>query len=339
MLAALLLLLPALPFAPRTIGATVGATSRTIRWVTRGLAPELLSNLRHCPEDSFMRRAEATGVAIVTGGTGGIGAPLCQRLCRRGFKVVVASRHEERGRALVRRMISEGGQAVFVPLDLSVVSGGAEFAAALGRVGVQQVSLLVNCAGSMGGSCSETFGVNLIGPAALSMALLPLLLATDKPTIVNVGSSSHLRARTVDVRLLHADQGDRRLQAYAQSKLGLMYVSIMLRTIPTLCVRDVHPGIVWTPMLRSQLGSLADVLRRVGLARRLFKSPERGAQMVLMAAVSPHRHEGTPSYWVDGRPAPWLASAESKNASAARNMWDVVVVPELEAAGIPSLAV
>ena len=278
----------------------------------------------------------------MTGATGGIGAPLCAMLCERGYEVIVAARDEHRGEELAETLRSCGGRARFVPLKLSDPHDAIAFAKALRSVGVRRVSLLVNCAGSMGGSCSETLAVNLITPAALSVALLPLLLGgTERPRIVNVGSSSHLRAATVDPALTTDDSRDRSLKAYGQSKLGLMQVSLVLRAYgyaaqPRLCVHDAHPGIVWTPMLRRQFGPVAELLRRVGLAQLLFKTPERGAQMVLAAALAAPQHpaDGEPAYWVDGMLSTTLASPESCDESASCAMWQRVVAPALEDAGL-----
>ena len=77
----------------------------------------------------------------------------------------------------------------------------------------------------------------------------------------------------------------------AQSKLGLMHFSLLLRASCAsrgVSVHDVHPGLVWTPMLRRQLGApLCSALQRSGLASRLFRTPAQGAATVLTAALAP----------------------------------------------------
>ncbi|KAL3915287.1 MAG: hypothetical protein SGPRY_007291 [Prymnesium sp.] len=237
-------------------------------------------------------------------------------------------------------MQAQGGRALFIPLDLSRVSTASQFSSDLRRAGIERVSLLVNCAGAMGGARSDTMSVNLLSPTALSLGLMPLLKASTRPRIVNVGSSSHLRATSVEPELLHDVRRDRSLRAYGQSKLGLMQVSrVLCASEPSVSVHDVHPGIVWTPMLQQQLGVLGPLLYRSGLVRLLFKTPECGAEMVLAAALSPSERpeEGKPSYWVGGTPAPQLASPESCDEAAAQQMWVRIIAPELEAAGIPSL--
>eukprot|EP00966_Prymnesium_polylepis_P256369 5922237-Prymnesium_polylepis.1 len=259
-------------------------------------------------------------------------------LSQRGYTVIVAARDEARGGALAERLRAAGGRAQFVPLQLSTADDAVAFAKALRAAGVTRVSLLINNAGSMGRACDETISTNLIAPAALTVAVMPLLLAAERPRIVNVGSSSHLRAAAVEPELVGDTRRDRTLRAYGQSKLGLMQVSRVLRACaPSLVVHDVHPGIVWTPMLRRQFGPVAELLRRVGLQRRLFKAPERGAEMVLAAALAaPHRPAaGAPAYFVEGKLNPALASPESCDEHSARAMWETLIAPALASARLP----
>jgi 3-oxoacyl-[acyl-carrier protein] reductase len=66
-------------------------------------------------------------VAIVTGGAGGIGAAICQRLALDGFQVVVNFyRNKERAERLVELIESQNGSAQAVRGDVSTVSGAAD---------------------------------------------------------------------------------------------------------------------------------------------------------------------------------------------------------------------
>jgi len=58
-------------------------------------------------------------VAVVTGGTGVLGGALAQGLARAGAKVVVAGRDAMRGESRVRSIHDAGGEAVFLPVDVS----------------------------------------------------------------------------------------------------------------------------------------------------------------------------------------------------------------------------
>src|SRR2546426_12725969 len=58
-------------------------------------------------------------VAIITGGTSGIGEAAAFQLARAGAKVVVAGRRENEGQAVVKAIENAGGQALFVKTDVS----------------------------------------------------------------------------------------------------------------------------------------------------------------------------------------------------------------------------
>jgi 3-oxoacyl-[acyl-carrier protein] reductase len=59
-------------------------------------------------------------VAVVTGGTGGIGKGIARRLAADGVKVVIAGRTREQGEALVAEIETAGGTAIFVQADVLV---------------------------------------------------------------------------------------------------------------------------------------------------------------------------------------------------------------------------
>ncbi|NLE37742.1 MAG: SDR family NAD(P)-dependent oxidoreductase, partial [Pirellulaceae bacterium] len=58
-------------------------------------------------------------VAIVTGGSKGIGLGCARVFCRYGCRVVIASRGEDAGREAERRLTEDGYVAAFVPADVN----------------------------------------------------------------------------------------------------------------------------------------------------------------------------------------------------------------------------
>lgn len=130
-------------------------------------------------------------VAIVTGGSSGIGAEIARELARRGWRCVVVARGEERLRAVAEEI---GGEA-----EVCDVSDRAAVEALAERVGERhpRVTLLVNGAGVPARTNFTTgdperiervLAINYLGTVWSTRAFLPLLEAAGAARIVNVVS-------------------------------------------------------------------------------------------------------------------------------------------------------
>lgn len=85
-------------------------------------------------------------VAIVTGASRGIGKATALMLAREGARVAVADLKEDEGQAVVAEIGAAGGEALFVPLDVSSEDAWTQaMAAVTGRFG--RLDIAVNNAG------------------------------------------------------------------------------------------------------------------------------------------------------------------------------------------------
>ncbi|MEO0014164.1 MAG: hypothetical protein RLZZ535_2553, partial [Cyanobacteriota bacterium] len=85
-------------------------------------------------------------VAIVTGGSKGIGSGIAHVFAQRGAKVVVVARNKKTGMQTVEEILNLGGDAIFVPCDISSEAEvQAMVQATLDAYG--QIDVLVNNAG------------------------------------------------------------------------------------------------------------------------------------------------------------------------------------------------
>lgn len=138
-------------------------------------------------------------VAVVTGGSRGIGRMIAEGYVRAGVTVYITARKVEACEATAREL-SEHGTCVAIPADLSREAECQRFAAEVaGREA--HVDILINNAGATWGApiadyddaaWSKVLDVNVKGVFNLTRALLPQLRAAGSPDaparVINVGS-------------------------------------------------------------------------------------------------------------------------------------------------------
>jgi NAD(P)-dependent dehydrogenase (short-subunit alcohol dehydrogenase family) len=138
-------------------------------------------------------------VALVTGGSRGLGRAYAQALARAGAVVAVTARSEEDLAETVRLIREAGGEALALPLDVTEAEAvGAAVAAAERELG--PIDLLVNNAGVMAPIGPDwevdperwwqTFRVNVHAPFLVARAVVPGMIARRRGRIINVSSGA-----------------------------------------------------------------------------------------------------------------------------------------------------
>jgi len=145
-----------------------------------------------------MAQRLAGRVALVTGSTGGIGRAIAAAYAAQGARVLVTGRRAAEGEKLVAELAEAGGEAQFIPGDLSDGTGVAALAEAALRAAGGCVDILVNNAAALVGGRPTTatdetlidtvLATNIKAPVLLTAALVPAMLERGRGVIVNVGS-------------------------------------------------------------------------------------------------------------------------------------------------------
>ena len=138
-------------------------------------------------------------VALITGGSRGIGEMIAEGFVANGVKTYISARKAEACDATAARL-SEQGECISIPADLSTVEGVHHLASEI-KAREPKLDILVNNAGATWGASIDEFpeagwdkvmDINVKGPFFLTQALLPLLETSASPEdparIINVGS-------------------------------------------------------------------------------------------------------------------------------------------------------
>jgi NAD(P)-dependent dehydrogenase (short-subunit alcohol dehydrogenase family) len=224
-------------------------------------------------------------VALVTGGTRGLGLAIARALSSAGADLVVASRKEDACDAVAAELRAGGGRAFAYPCHVGHwddLEGLAE--AAYREFG--HVDVLVNNAGvsplypTLSAVSEELFdkvvGVNLKGPFRLSALVGERMIAGAGGSIINISSTGAVRPT-----------GD--IVPYAAAKAGLnaMTVGFADALGPKVRVNAIMPGPFLTSISRNwDMDVLAQrtrtfPLRRAGLADEIV-----GAALYLASDAS-----------------------------------------------------
>ena len=182
-------------------------------------------------------------VALVSGGSRGIGAASARALAAEGAQVVIGDILDSDGKSLAAEL---GDAARYVHLDVtSEEDWAAAVAAAVSEFG--KLNVLFNNAGIANGAAIQHFklakwqqilNVNLTGPFLGMRAAADAMIAAGGGSIINTSSIEGLR-------------GTPWAHGYVASKWGLrgLTKSVALELAPHgIRVNSLHPGLIRTPI-------------------------------------------------------------------------------------------
>ncbi len=186
-------------------------------------------------------------IALITGGTSGIGEATAILFARVGAKVVITGRNEDRGNAVAKKIVQEGGNAIFVRTDVRRAEE-CRHALQLTQRAFGGLDILFNNAGVFFPhtvlDCTEEewdlqMDINLKGTFLMSKAALPGMIKQGRGVIINNSSGWGIAG------------GDSAV-AYCASKGGVVLLTKAMAIDhgrQGIRVNCICPGDVDTPML------------------------------------------------------------------------------------------
>ena len=245
---------------------------------------------REDPADGrAMGGGSAARVALVTGGTGGIGRAVAVGLARGGDRVLFVGREAERGAHVLAelRAARPGVAHAFLRADLSLLSETARVADEAARL-TDRLDAAVFCAGILSTvpewteeGLERSFVLNYLSRYLLARRILPVLAEAPSGRLVLV-SNAGMYGDTLDFDDLQYRRGKPGMRVAGRTQFAndLLAVELAERVSETRVeVTCVFPGVTETGFLRNARG-LPPIARVLGPAvlRLIAASPESAAR-------------------------------------------------------------
>jgi NAD(P)-dependent dehydrogenase (short-subunit alcohol dehydrogenase family) len=228
-------------------------------------------------------------VALVTGGSRGIGEMIAEGLVANGVRTYISSRKAEACEQTAKRL-SASGECVAMPADLSTQEGIQRLATGIGRR-EGRLDILVNNAGATWGAAIEEFpelgwdkvmDLNVKAPFFLTRALLPLLEASasseDPARVILVGSVDGLNVNRLPT------------YSYGPSKAAVHHLA---RTLAAhlaprhITVNAIAPGLFPTKMTAHTIKTMGEeITRGIPLKRHGRPSDMAGVALYLASPAA-----------------------------------------------------
>ena len=208
-------------------------------------------------------------VAFISGGARGIGAATARLFAREGARVAIGDILEDEGRQVEAQILEEGGEALFIRMDVtSEEDWRRAIAATISRFG--RLDVLVNNAGitrrvgmeeTSVEMWDEVMAVNARGVFLGTKVAIPEMRKSGGSSIINVSSQ---------LGIVGADASNPAYQASKGAVRIFTKMAAIQHARDGIRVNSVHPGPILTPMTAERYADEAHsrlMLSRIPLGR------------------------------------------------------------------------
>ena len=268
-------------------------------------------------------------IFLITGGTNGIGFHAAQEIAKAKKTVIITGKNALKGKNKLNEIRKNTGNedVHFINGDLSSqieIKSIAEFV----KRKFSNIDVLINNAGatffkreeSVDG-IEKTFAINHLAYFLLTGLLLPVILDSHKPRIVNVASSVHkgMDLNFDDIEMKKTYDGYR---AYRQSKLcNILFTYFLSNKLKSkeVTVNCLHPGFVNTGLGHNNSGTVKFFFM---LSQKLFgKSPQEGAETSIYLAMKKDLEKVNGKYF--HKHETLTSSGQTYNQDTQKKLWDL----------------
>ena len=220
-------------------------------------------------------------VAVVTGGSRGIGRATALALCRAGFEIVIASPEVDKNEEVAEAIRACNGRAMTVNLDLGSLDSIKEGFAAIHQE-MKRIDVLVNNAGITKDALSmrmkaddwnRVLQINLTGAFFATQQVIPTMMKERWGRIINIAS-------------VVGESGNPGQANYSASKAGLIGLTKTLALElagRNITVNAIAPGFIETDMTAVLPQEVKDKMM-AGIPLKRFGQPDDIAYAVRFLA-------------------------------------------------------
>ncbi len=224
-------------------------------------------------------------VALVTGGSRGIGAMIARGFVEAGVRTYISSRKAGPCDAMAAEL-SEIGWCQSLPADLSTEAACIELAAQIAER-EDKLDILVNNAGATWGAPIEEFddaawekvlSINVKGVFHMTKALLPLLKASgtqEEPArVINIGSIDGIHVPILET------------YSYSASKAAVHQLTRHLarRLAPAITVNAIAPGPFESKMMAATLDAVGEQIAASAPLKRIGRPDDMAGTAIYLAS-------------------------------------------------------
>jgi NAD(P)-dependent dehydrogenase (short-subunit alcohol dehydrogenase family) len=225
-------------------------------------------------------------IALVTGGSRGVGRMITEGLVAEGVKVYITARKAEACNTTAQELSKDGGTCISIPMDISTIAGIKALSAAI-MEREPRLDILVNNAGAAWGAPFDEFpehgwdkviNLNTKTPFFLTQALKPALAKAASPSrpakVINITSID-------GIYLTHNET-----YSYVTSKAGLIQLTRLMaaRLIKDhIVVSAIAPGAFKSDMNRVARDYSEETAKRIP-ARRIGTGEDMAGAAIFLAS-------------------------------------------------------
>lgn len=265
-------------------------------------------------------------IAVLTGGTSGIGKSTLEKLISFGTTVILLVRNKEKAETLKVEVLKNYPNGIIEIFEGDLVSlKSIKSAAEAIKAKFPVIDILINNAGGVFSEFEKTedgfemgFQVNHLSHFLLTNLLLENLLKSKEARVINLSSEAH-RIGKLDMGNLNCEKKFGTWKQYGATKLmNILFTKALANKYSSkgLNAYAVHPGVV-----KSSFGANNGGILKYFNKMPFLISPEKGAETSVYLATQDISKLTNGAYYKRSQIA--YSSLESQDVDAQNKLWDI----------------